>query len=92
MQLDFSQHPSTATRNIDDIDQPLVGASAPMRVVHSLIAKLANNNATVLITGESATGKELAARAIHEWSARRAIALDSLRVFVARLIYVAADH
>ncbi len=71
MQLDFSQHPSTASRNIDDIDQPLVGSSAPMRVVHTLIAKLANNTATVLITGESGTGKELAARAIHELSGRR---------------------
>jgi transcriptional regulator with PAS, ATPase and Fis domain len=71
MQLDLSQHPITTTRNIEEIDQPLVGSSAPMRVVHSLIAKLANNNATVLITGDSGTGKELAARAIHELSARR---------------------
>jgi transcriptional regulator with PAS, ATPase and Fis domain len=71
MQQDFFQQPSPVSPNIDDIEQPLVGASAPMRVVHSLIAKLANNNSTVLITGESGTGKELAALAIHELSARR---------------------
>jgi hypothetical protein len=42
-----------------------------MRTIHALIAKLADSNATVLITGESGAGKELAARAIHELSDRR---------------------
>lgn len=42
-----------------------------MRIVRVLIAKLPTNNSTVLLSGESGTGKELAARAIHEMSARR---------------------
>lgn len=51
--------------------QPLVGASQIMRTVRALIGKVADSRSTVLISGESGTGKELAARAIHELSARR---------------------
>ena len=50
----------------------LVGASAPMRALHELIAQAGPSAAPVLITGESGTGKELVARAIHEASERRA--------------------
>jgi DNA-binding NtrC family response regulator len=43
----------------------LIGGSSPMRSVYDLIGKVANLNASVLITGESGTGKELIAQAIH---------------------------
>jgi two-component system response regulator PilR (NtrC family) len=49
----------------------LLGASAPMREVRQLIAKLARTQAPVHICGESGSGKELAARQIHAGGARR---------------------
>ncbi len=48
----------------------IVGSSPPMRVLRELISRVAPTNATVLITGETGTGKELVARAIHKGSAR----------------------
>ena len=51
--------------------QPLVGGSQAMRELHNLISKAAQSDATVLITGETGTGKELVARAIHSESSRR---------------------
>jgi two-component system response regulator PilR (NtrC family) len=50
----------------------LLGASAPMREVRGLIARLARTQAPVHICGESGSGKELAAREIHAGGARRA--------------------
>jgi DNA-binding NtrC family response regulator len=48
----------------------LVGRSAPMILVYKLIAQAARSDATLLITGQSGTGKELVARAIHDFSPR----------------------
>ncbi len=49
----------------------LVGSSAAMRKVVSMIEKVAATDATVLIRGASGTGKELVARALHTNSLRR---------------------
>jgi DNA-binding NtrC family response regulator len=48
----------------------ILGASAAMQAVFSLIERVSYTDVPVLITGESGTGKELVARAIHERSAR----------------------
>jgi DNA-binding NtrC family response regulator len=50
----------------------LVGRSRVMRDLFQLLETVAATSSTVLITGETGTGKELAARAIHHNSARRA--------------------
>jgi DNA-binding NtrC family response regulator len=49
----------------------LIGSSARAQVVYDLIRRVANLEASVLITGESGTGKELIARSIHALSARK---------------------
>ena len=49
----------------------IVGTSRAMEGVFSVVRKVADTEATVLITGESGTGKELVARAIHTGSSRR---------------------
>src|SRR5581483_11008395 len=49
----------------------IVGESAAMREVLALVQKVAASKATVLIEGETGTGKELVARAIHAASDRR---------------------
>jgi two-component system response regulator PilR (NtrC family) len=51
--------------------QQLLGESAPLVQVRELIGKLARTQAPVYISGESGSGKELAARLIHENGARR---------------------
>ena len=49
----------------------LVGNAPCMQVVYDRIKRVSNTDATVLINGQSGTGKELAARALHQLSARR---------------------
>ena len=49
----------------------LIGRSPAIRELRAAIETLASNDATVLITGETGTGKELVAQAIHHGSARR---------------------
>ena len=48
----------------------IVGRSPKMRQIYDLISRVADTNATVLISGESGVGKELIARAIHQQSQR----------------------
>ena len=56
----------------DGSEDELVGSSAPMREVQKSIGRLADSEATVLITGETGTGKEVVARAIHRHGRRAA--------------------
>ncbi|MDJ0801708.1 MAG: sigma-54 dependent transcriptional regulator [Desulfobacterales bacterium] len=51
--------------------QGLVGASPAMQAVFDRLAMLGKSDITVLITGASGTGKNLAARALHDLSSRR---------------------
>jgi PAS domain S-box-containing protein len=65
----------------EEIDQSsmfeeIVGSSPALRKVLAQVAKVAPTNSTVLISGETGTGKELIARAIHKRSKR------STRVFI----------
>jgi two-component system, NtrC family, response regulator AtoC len=61
------ESPTSAVGNLGGF----VGASEAMKQIYALIAKVAAGLATVLIRGETGTGKELAARAIHAQSPRK---------------------
>ncbi|MEO0829314.1 MAG: sigma-54 dependent transcriptional regulator, partial [Pseudomonadota bacterium] len=54
-------------------DLPLVGRTQVMQSLYRLVARVMNTDLTVLITGESGTGKSLIARAIHDFSDRRTL-------------------
>lgn len=49
----------------------MIGASAAMQAVRKLVQRVAASPATVLVTGETGTGKELVASALHEMSPRK---------------------
>ncbi|GAB4268307.1 MAG: sigma-54 dependent transcriptional regulator [Pararhodobacter sp.] len=53
-------------------DLPLVGRTPAMQSLYRLVARVMNAELPVLITGESGTGKSLIARALHDFSDRRA--------------------
>ena len=50
----------------------LVGASLPMRRVYAVLERIAGTSATLLIEGETGTGKDVVARSLHAASARSA--------------------
>ena len=54
----------------EDPFQKLVGSSPMMQSIHDTICEVARTDSTVLLTGESGTGKGLVARTIHEASTR----------------------
>src|ERR1700724_1324084 len=62
--------------------EEIVGTSAPLQIVLSRISKVAPTDSSVLITGETGTGKELVARAIHKHSQRRSRAFVSVNCAV----------
>jgi two-component system, NtrC family, response regulator HydG len=49
---------------------PLIGASPAMQRVYDLVARVATTDATVMLTGETGTGKELVAETVHSLSRR----------------------
>ncbi|HWC98026.1 MAG TPA: sigma-54 dependent transcriptional regulator [Candidatus Sulfopaludibacter sp.] len=57
--------------NPDEWERLLLGDSQQMRQVKHIIRMVGDRRATVLITGETGTGKEVAARAIHQAGTRR---------------------
>lgn len=59
----------TAVRKLEGAED-ILGSSLEIRRVREFIARVAGTNTTVLITGETGTGKELVARAIHRNSPR----------------------
>jgi transcriptional regulator with PAS, ATPase and Fis domain len=54
-----------------NLDAAMIGGSSAMREIKEYILKVATTDCTVLITGETGTGKELAAEMIHRNSPRR---------------------
>jgi transcriptional regulator with GAF, ATPase, and Fis domain len=67
----------------DEVDrvsmfEEVVGASTALRTVLSRVSKVAPTDSTVLLTGETGTGKELIARAIHKRSRRSSRAFVSV--------------
>jgi len=62
---------SLPRRDEPGVKRMLLGASPAIKQVRSIVDRLARSQAPVYITGESGSGKELAARLIHEKGARR---------------------
>ena len=80
----------------DAIDQAsmfeeIVGSSKALRTVLSQVAKVAETDSTVLILGETGTGKELIARAIHNRSNRSTHAFVSINCAAVPASLIAAE-
>jgi PAS domain S-box-containing protein len=78
---DRLRHENVALR--EEIDkasmfEEIVGTSPALQAVLSRVSKVARSDSTVLITGETGTGKELVARAIHRRSSRASRAFVSV--------------
>lgn len=69
-------HASTAQpvqhEELAEQELPLVGQTAAMQALYRLVARVMNSDLSVMIVGQSGTGKSLIARAVHDFSARRA--------------------
>lgn len=76
LELRSSQNTLPEVRDSADLsggdDELLVGRSPAMQQVYKTIGRVASQDVTVLLTGETGTGKELVARAIHQYSRRSA--------------------
>ncbi len=61
---------ATLSKEIEE-EMPLIGRSPAMQDVYRIMARLMNTDLTVMINGETGTGKELVARALHDFGKRR---------------------
>jgi two-component system, NtrC family, nitrogen regulation response regulator GlnG len=60
-----------AAKPAPDDALPLIGRSPAMQEIYRIIARLTTTDLTVMINGESGAGKELVARALHDYGRRR---------------------
>jgi DNA-binding NtrC family response regulator len=68
----LARRPPARDASPDDMPPNLVGRSPAMLAVYAAIRLVGPTDATVLVSGETGTGKEVVARAIHQRSPRRA--------------------
>lgn len=74
---DYDTKISGFITHVDEVAEPvythpgIVGSSAEMQEVYSLLNRIANSETTILILGETGTGKELIAKAVHDASNRK---------------------
>lgn len=68
----MSQITQTTDQQAGQIEDMLIGDSAPMAVLRDMVRRVARSSASVMICGASGSGKEVVARAIHMASARAA--------------------
>jgi two-component system nitrogen regulation response regulator GlnG len=71
------KQPLNAAANTEGAKQsdealPLIGRSPAMQEIYRVIARLTTTDLTVMVNGESGAGKELVARALHDYGRRRA--------------------
>jgi DNA-binding NtrC family response regulator len=79
LRLHVGEHYTIAPASARRAFGALLGGSLAMREVFGVLERVASSRASVLISGETGTGKELAARALHSEGARRGgpfVALD----------------
>jgi DNA-binding NtrC family response regulator len=62
--------PTKPSLTVEQYRDDIVGRSEPMQAVFKMVGRVALSDAPVLVTGESGCGKELVARAIHNYSER----------------------
>ncbi|RZL92604.1 MAG: sigma-54-dependent Fis family transcriptional regulator [Variovorax sp.] len=65
-----AEAPAAASAPVSDEEDELIGPGDAMREVHKRIGLAAASSAPVLVLGETGTGKEMVARALHRHSAR----------------------
>ncbi len=70
VRVEVGEEPAFAEVSPRDSFGELVGSSIDMRRVFAILERVAASNATVLLQGETGTGKDVAARSIHAASAR----------------------
>jgi DNA-binding NtrC family response regulator len=71
LEVSTSRHETPVELAAQDKLGDLVGASVAMRAVFARLERIAKTDSTVLVTGETGTGKELAAAAIRDFSPRK---------------------
>ena len=72
-----AQDPDDAVAEEDDLpESEMIGSSAPMVEVYKTLSRVAPTDSTVLIEGETGTGKEVVARLIHRNSTRAAMPFE----------------
>lgn len=73
LELTLQEENRQLKMSLDSTDRlgPMVGKSEPMRHIYSLILKAAESDTNVIVYGETGSGKDVVARAIHEYSARK---------------------